>query len=183
MAGSFFYNLLTPFNAVDIPAITMLTTDLPLVPATNLPLLPNFFAYPGKTLRIELFGRITTVLTPGNLTWDIYWGSGAAANGVLLASSAAQALTASQTNVSWMATFDIECRAIGGGSLGLLFATGIALMNEAVEAPHMLIPATAPVVSAAVDLSASNTVSVQAKRSGSTAETMQVHKVKYFEVN
>jgi hypothetical protein len=71
---------------------------------------------------------------------------------VLLASSAAQALTASQTNMSWMATFDIECRAIGGGSLGLLFATGVALMNEAVEAPHMLIPATAPVVSAAVDL-------------------------------
>lgn len=183
MAGSFFYNLLGPFNAVDIPAVTLLTTDLPLVPVTNLPLLPNFFAYVGKTLRVELAGRMTSAVTPGNLNFDVYWGNGAAANGVLLASSAAQAITASQANMTWKAEFDIECRAIGGGALGLLFCTGEAKFNEAIITPHLLIPATAPVVSAACDLSASNTVSVQAKRSGSTAETMQVHKVKYFEVN
>lgn len=183
MAGSFFYNLLTPFNAVDIPAISMLTTDVALVPVGNLPLLPNFFSYVGKTLRIELFGRITTVLTPGNITWDIYWGTGASANGTIIASSAAQALSASQTNLSWKAEFDIECRAIGGSGLGLLFGSGEVKFNEAVVTPHMLIPASAPAVSSTLDLTLSNTVSVQAKRSGSTAETMQVHKVKYFEVN
>lgn len=183
MAGSFFYNQLLPFNAVDIPAVTLLTTDLPLVPTGNLPLLPNFFAYVGKTLRIEMFGRITTVLTPGNFNLDVYWGTNAAANGTLIASSAAQALTASQTNQSWKLELDIECRAIGGGTLGLLFASGEMKFSEAVVTPHLLIPGTAPVVSAGLDLTAANTISVQAKRSGSTAETMQVHKVRYFETN
>lgn len=184
MAASLFYNQLQPLNAVDVASVTLLTTDLPLVAATGLlPNLSNYFSYVGKRLRIEMFGRITTAATPGNLTFDIYWGTNAAANGTILASSAAQALTASQTNLSWTAQLDIQCRSVGSGTLGSLFCTGFAMLNEAVAAPHMLIPASAPAVVASLDLSAANTVSVQAKRSGSTAETMQVHRVDYFEVN
>lgn len=184
MAGSFFYNLLEPHNFADVASVTLLSTDLPLVANTGLlPPLANFFTRAGKTLRIEMFGRITTAATPGNLTWDIYWGTNAAANGTIICSSAAQALTASQANLSWMLQLDIECRSIGNGAAGTLFGTGLAIFNEAVITPHMMIPASAPAVSAGIDLTAANTVSVQAKRSGSTAETMQVHKVKYFEVN
>lgn len=184
MAGSFFYNLLEPHQFADVAAVTLLSTDLPLVANTGLlPNLSNFFARAGKTLRIEMLGRITTGTTPGNLTFDIYWGSNAAANGTLLASSAAQALTASQTNLSWFLQLDIECRQPGSGTNGLLFGSGFARFNEAVIAPIMLIPASAPAVSAGLDLTAADTISVQAKRSGSTAETMQLHKVKYFEVN
>jgi hypothetical protein len=39
----------------------------------------------------------------------------------------------------------------------------------------MFIPASAAAVSGGVDLTAANIISVQFKRSGSTAETMQVH--------
>jgi hypothetical protein len=183
MAGSFFYNLLLPHVAVDPTSVTLSTTDLPLVATGYLPPLGNFFTDVGKRLRIEMLGRITTGATPGNLTFDVYWGTNAAANGTILASSAAQALTASQTNLSWMLQLDIQCRAIGNGTLGSLLCTGLAMFNEAVVTPHMLIPPSAPAAVSSLDLTAANYVSVQAKRSGSTAETMQVHRVDYFEVN
>lgn len=183
MAASYFYNLLSPHVAVDPASVTLSTTDKALVATGYIPPLSNFFTDVGKRLRIELFGRITTAATPGNLTFDIYWGSNADANGTILASSAATALTASQTNVSWMIQLDIQCRVIGNGTLGSLLCTGIAFLNEAVIAPHMLIPASAPAAVSSLDLTAASYVSVQAKRSGSTAETMQVHRVDYFEVN
>lgn len=183
MAMSLFYNQLNPIQAVDPASVTLSTTDKALLATGYLPPLSNFFSYVGKRLRVELFGRITTAATPGNLTWDIYWGTNADANGTILASSAAQALTASQTNLSWMMQLDIQCRSIGNGTLGSLLCTGMAMFNEAVIAPHMLIPASAPAAVASLDLTAANYISVQAKRSGSTAETMQVHRVDYFEVN
>jgi hypothetical protein len=65
------------------------------------PNMAGYFLRPGKKIRIRLFGKITTAVTPGNGSFDIYWGSGADANGTILASSAALALTASQTNLSW----------------------------------------------------------------------------------
>jgi hypothetical protein len=183
VAASLFYNQLAPINAVDPISVTLSTTDLALIATGYLPPLANYFSYVGKRLRIEMFGRITTAATPGNLTFDVYWGTNAAANGTILASSAAQALTASQTNLSFTIQLDIQCRAIGNGTLGSLLCTGFAILNEAVAAPHMLIPASAPAAVGSLDLTAANYVSVQAKRSGSTAETMQVHRVDYFEVN
>jgi hypothetical protein len=183
MAQSLFYNQLSPIQAVDPASVTLLTTDLPLLANAYVPGMSNYFTYVGKRLRIELFGRLTTAATPGNLTVSAYWGNNTAANGTVLAASAASALTASQTNLSWTLQLDIQCRAIGNGTLGSLLCTGFMLLNEAVEAPHLLIPASAPAAVGSLDLTAANYVSVQAKRSGSTAETMQVHRVDYFEVN
>jgi hypothetical protein len=119
---------------------------------------------------------MTTGVTPGNLTIAMLYGTGADANGVSLAASAATALIASQTNISWEFEGTIHCRSIG--SAGTLFATGRFESGAAViatTAQPLLIPATAPVVSGACDLTAALIVSVQALRSGSTAETMQVH--------
>jgi hypothetical protein len=180
--GLFYLDLREPFIATDPGAVTLSTTDKALYTTSFFPVLGGqYFARVGKALRIELFGRITTGTTPGNLTWDVYWGTGADANGTIIVSSAAQALTASQTNLSWKATFDIHCRSTG--SAGTLFGTGFAVFNEAVLAPHMLIPASAPAVSGSVDLTAANIISVQAKRSGSTAETMQVHDIRVIALN
>jgi hypothetical protein len=53
------------------------------------------------------------VLTPGNLVLSLLYGNGADANGVTICSSAAIALIASQTNLSWMAEFFVHCRSIG----------------------------------------------------------------------
>lgn len=175
--GLFYHDTREPFIAADIASVTLAATAKALYPVSNFPVLGGqYFARPGKKLRIRLFGRITTAATPGNGSFDIYYGTGADANGVILASSAALALSASQANLSWEAEFYVHCRSIG--SAGTLFCTGHAKFNNAVLASTlqpMLIPASAPAVSGAVDLTAALIVSVQFKRSGSTAETMQVH--------
>ena len=108
-------------------------TGVGLYPVSNFPVLGGqYFSRVGKKLRIRLFGRITTAATPGNGSFAIYYGTGADANGVLLASSGALALTASQTNLSWQVDVFVHCRSIGNA--GTLFVTGKAHFNVAVLA-------------------------------------------------
>jgi hypothetical protein len=183
MADGLFYNdMREPFIGADITAVTLAATNKALYPVSNFPVLGGqYFSRIGKKLRIRLFGRMTTGATPGNGQFALLYGTGADANGVVIASSAAFALTANQTNVSWMVDLLVHCRSIG--SAGTLFATGHALFNEAVAAPHVLIPASAPAVSGACDLTAALIMSVQFNRSGSTAETMQVHDMEVIAMN
>lgn len=183
--GQFYNDLREPFIGADIASVTLAATNKALYPVSNFPVLGGqYFARIGKKLRIRLFGRITTGLTPGNLTLAVLYGTGADANGVSLAASAAIALVASQTNLSWWAEFFIHCRSIG--SAGTLFCTGKAHFNNAVIASTnqpILIPANAPAVSGACDLTAALIPSVQALRSGSTGETMQVHDMEVVALN
>jgi hypothetical protein len=185
MFSSFYLDLTPPFNAADIAAVTLSTTNKALYTPSNFPVLGGqFFNVIGRKIHIRLFGRMTTGVTPGNLTVGIYYGDGTDANGVLLASSAAVALTASQTNLSWEADFEVHCRSLG--SAGTLFATGMFNANVGVLASTLqpvLIPASAAAVSAACDLTAAKILSVQALRSGSTAETMQVHDMSVVVMN
>lgn len=181
--GRFFNNALPPFLAADVAAVTLAITHKALVPAAQMPVLgPNFFAFPGRKLKIDLFGRITTVLTPGNFQLGVYWGTGADANGVLLAQTTAAALIASQAAMSWTAQIILTCRSIG--NTGTLFCNGVVVFAAQVMATNQLLPGNTPVVSAACDLtSATLGLSVQALRSGSTAETMQVHGLTVSELN
>ena len=141
----------------------------------------QYFARVGKKLRIRLFGRITTGLTPGNGSFNVYYGNGADATGIVLMTGTPVALLPSQTNLSWATEIFIHCRSTG--SAGTLFCTGRALFNSAVQAGPILLPASAPAVSAACDLTAANIISVQYLRSGSTAETMQVHDIEVVAMN
>jgi len=161
-----------------------------MYPAANFPPLGgNYFSFVGKAILIRMFGRFTTAATPGNLSIDVYWGTGADANGTIIQSSAAVALLASQTSLSWWLDLTVRCRTTGaatGSPTGSLFATGIFCANVALIASTtapMLIPASTPATSAAIDLTASNIVSVQFKRSGSTAETAQVHEMMVVALN
>lgn len=186
MADGLFYNdLREPFTAVDITAISPLATAVPLYPASNFPVLGGqYFSRIGKKLRIRLFGRCTSALTPGNVSFAIYYGTGAAANGVLLASSTPVAWSASQANMSFMVEIYVHCRSIG--SVGTLFCTGKAQFNVAAVASTLqpvLIPATAPAVSGACDLTAALIISVQMLRSGSTGETAQIHDMEVIALN
>lgn len=184
MADDIFYaDSRAPFLTSDVASVTLSTTDKALYPASAFPILGSgyFNKMAGKMLWIHLFGRITTAATPGNGTWDIYFGTGADANGTILASSAAEALTASQTNLSWEA--DIFVRTRTTGTTGTLMVTGKATFNESVKAVRQFIPASAPAASASVDLTGSSIISVQFKRSGSTAETMQVHELVVVAMN
>jgi hypothetical protein len=174
MADGLFYNdLREPFLTVAPTAVTLATTAKALYTASNFPVLGGqYFSRPGKKIMIRLFGQITTGLTPGNGSFNVYYGSGADATGVLLMTGTAAALTLSQTNVSWYAEIYVSCRTTG--SAGTLFCDGWAKFSEAVLAGGVLLPASAPAASGACDLTAANIISVQYLRSGSTVETMQV---------
>lgn len=173
MDGAFYQDTRAPFTAADVASVTLASTDKALYPVANFPVLgSNYFSFIGKKLSIWLFGRITSAATPGNGTVDVYWGTGADANGTIIASSAAHALTASQTNLSWMMELRVTCRAFG--SAGALLCTGHIHYNESIVTAKQMIPASAA-AQVTADLTAANIISVQYKRSGSTAETMQVH--------
>jgi hypothetical protein len=186
MADGLFYNdLREPFLAVDGPDITLAATDKALYTVSMHPILGSqYFSRVGKKIRVRAFGKITTAATPGNGTFGIYYGDGTDANGVLLVSSAAFALTASQTTLSWMVEFFVSCRSIG--SVGTLFVDGKASFNNAVVASTLqpiLIPASTAVVSGACDLTVAKVISLQFKRSGSTAEHMWVQDMEFVAMN
>lgn len=174
MDGQFYNDLLKPHNAVNVAAVTLSTTNKALYPVANIPAMGKDYWWVGKKVQLRVFGQMTTGATPGNLTVALFYGTGADANGVSIVASAAQTLIASQTNASFMIEFWCHCRSIGAA--GSLFATGnLDLAVTVSAAGGGLVPASAPVVSAAVDLSvASNILNIQALRSGSTAETMQI---------
>lgn len=186
MDGAFYNDLREPFIGADIASVTLASTYKAVVPLSNLaPLGTNYFGRIGKKVRIRLFGRITTGATPGNINIGILYGTGADANGTTVCESAAVALIASQTNVSFEAVFDIHCRAIG--SSGSLFGVGKMIANPAViasTAQPLMIPATAPTVVGSLDLtSATSVLSPQVKRSGSTTETVQIHDFDFIALN
>lgn len=184
MDGPFYVDTRAPHISADVTAVTLATTDKAMVPVANLPILgSNYFSFVGKFVRIRMFGRITTGATPGNMTMDIYWGSGADANGTIIGSSATVALTASQTNLSWETEFIVRCRALGAS--GSLMCHGMFNANVGVIASTLqpvMMPASA-LAAVTVDLTAANVISPQFKRSGSTAETLQVHDFIYEAMN
>ena len=185
MANAFALNMAQPFNRASQASVTLAATLKALYPAAAAPIAVQYFVDTGDAWRIEIFGQITTAATPGNIVASILYGTGADANGVTLASSAALALTASQTALSFYAQLDIECRSVG--NTGTLFATGMVQFNNAVVASTLqpiMIPASTPVVSAACDLTSTILFpNLQFSRSGSTAETSIVHKVRYIKLN
>lgn len=177
--GLYYHDTRTPFIGVDVGSVTLAATAKALYPSNAFPALGSgyFNSFVGKTMRIKMFGRITTAATPGNGSFDVYFGTGADANGTILASSGTLALSANQTNVSWTAVFDVVVRKLNDSSNGALLCVGKADFNVGVLASTlapMLIPATAA-AQVSVDLTTASIISVQFKRSGSTAETMQVH--------
>jgi hypothetical protein len=186
MADGLFYNdLREPFMASDLSPVTLASTAKALYTASSFPILGGqYFARVGKKLRIRLFGKMTTALTPGNGSFNVYYGTGADANGVVLMTGTPVALSASQTNVSWEATVNVRC--ITTGSSGTLYCTGKAHFNVGVIASTLqpiMLPASGAAVSGACDLTAALIISVQYLRSGSTAETMAVQDMEVVALN
>ena len=169
----------------DIGPISPLSTAVALYTPSQFPVLGGqYFSRPGKAIKISIFGKMSSILTPGNVSWAVYYGTGASANGVLLASSAPKAWTASQSNMSFYLETIVTCRTTG--SAGTLFCTGFVMVNVAAVASTLapiLIPDSAPVVSGACDLTAALIVSVQMLRSGSTAEVASIHQMQVVALN
>jgi hypothetical protein len=180
MADGLFYNdLREPFIIADIGPISPLSTAVALYTPSSFPVLGGqYFARPGKAIKIQIFGKMTSAATPGNVSWAVYYGTGASANGVLLASSTPKAWLANQANMSFYLETIVTCRTTG--STGTLFCTGFVLPNVAAVVSTLqpvLIPDSAPAVSGACDLTAALIISVQMLRSGSTAETATIHQM------
>jgi hypothetical protein len=186
MDGPFFVDTRAPHISTDVPAVTLTAAAKALVPIANLPILgSNYFNYVGKAVRIRLFGRITTAATPGNMQAVLYWGSGVDAIGTVLAQTAAVALTAGQTSLTWEWDMLVRCRTLGGAGIGSLIAHGMFNANVAVLASTLQPVMMPPSVPAAVlvDLTAANVLSPQFLRSGSTVETIQVHEFLFEALN
>lgn len=183
MDGQFYNDLKLPFMIAAPASVTLSTTNKGLIPIGNIAAMGKDYWWAGKTIKIRAFGQITTGATPGNLTMALLYGTGADANGTSIVASSAQTLIASQTNISWLLELTVRCISIG--SAGTLFGTGYAQFGTAVIAANtFLMPATAPAVSGSVDLTvAANVLSLQALRSGSTAETMQVVDLQVIALN
>jgi hypothetical protein len=183
--GQFFNDLREPHITGDLSAVTLAATAKALYPAAAFPVLGGqYWARPGKKLRIRLFGKMTTGATPGNGSFNVYYGSGADANGVVLVTGTPVALVANATNLSWEVELYVHCRTTG--SAGTLFVSGKATFHVGLllstNAP-MLIPASAGAASGACDLTAANIISVQFLRSGSTGETMTVQDMEVTALN
>lgn len=175
MDGPFYNDLKQPFDIANNPpgAVTLATTDKALYTTSEIPPYGSGYWWPGKMVRIRAAGKATTGTTPGNGTFSLYWGTGADANGTILGASSTVALAASQSNLSWLVDLIVECTV--RGSSGKLQVSGFALLGGLLSTNiPLLIPASSMAPSSAIDLTASNILSLQFKRSGSTAETMQV---------
>lgn len=185
MDAAFYLDTREPFMAADLAAVTLATTLKALYSPSAFPVLGGqYFARPGKKVLVRAKAKITTGLTPGNLVLSLLYGTGADANGVVLASSAAIALVASQTNITLSVEF--VCRCITTGNVGTLEVLGQAAANPAViasTAQPIMIPAAAAAPSAACDLTAALILSIQASRSGSTAETMTIQDLEVIAMN
>jgi len=183
MADGLFYNdLREPFVTVPPGAVTLATGAKALYTASQFPVLGgHYFARVGKKIKIELFGVITTVATPGNGSFNVYYGSGADATGALLMTGTPAALTANQAGLTWTAAIFVEC--ITTGSAGSLRCTGTARLNEATQAAEQMLPTATAAAVGSCDLTAANIISVQYLRSGSTAETMQVIRMEVTALN
>jgi hypothetical protein len=177
MDGPFYQDSRAPFLTGDLPSVTLSTTLKSLTPVANIPMLgSNYFNYVGKALRIRAFGRQTTGTTPGNLTMSAVYGTGGDNVGTSIFTSAIVG-TASQTNVAFLVDIIIRCRSLG--ATGSLFGTGIWFITST---GFLLLPFSAP-APATVDLTANNVITLQTARSGTTAESMQLHDIHYESLN
>lgn len=165
----------------DETAVSLAATDK-LITAGARTALPGNYFYPTKRVKVEYFMRFTTVLTPGNVGIEIYYGS-TDAGGTLLASSGAVALVASKTAITCRAEAYGHCRLLG--ATGSLFAMGQFTSDPVgalISGNMMMIPANTP-VAVTVDTTAAQGFNMQVKRSGSTAEAIQVHDMLFEALN
>lgn len=177
------------FASASFTAVSPITTSISIipvlrVPATSLAFPAGYWLKPGRRWWVRMFGQMTTVATPGNVTMEIRHQTGTPtdAGGTILATSALVAAAANKTNITWYLDFIIESR--GDATTFVPTATPLFAIGRFAPEPSSVVlpaannplymPATAP-AAVNVDATLAGTIHVDMKRSGSTAETIQVH--------
>lgn len=183
--GLFYLDTREPHIVADIATVTLAGTAKALYPASAFPVLGSqYFNRPGKAIKIEMLVKLVTAATPGNVSFNIHWGTGADANGTLACVAG--------TPVAWLANLTKLCkvevwvRCLTTGTAGTLEVMGLAIFDQNhVATPNTIqyFPQAGAATSAALDLTASNIISVQMLRSGSTVETATVQELKVIALN
>jgi len=161
-----------------------LTTSVSVLPlnGTSFMTPASYWDIP-KEQRFVLMGQITTGTTPGNWTTELRYQNAVPltnAGGTILATSATVAAGASKTAISFVLWGRCHSRAPVSSSAGTLFAWGmfapdqVAVVLPAANNPQIIPAASAAAVNT-LDTVSSGGFSVQMKRSGSTAEAVQIH--------
>ena len=183
--GLFYLDTREPHLVSDIAAVTLAATAKALYPASAFPVLGSqYFNRPGKALKIEMMLKLVTAATPGNVSFNVHWGTGADANGTLIC--------AAGTPVAWVASLTKMCkvefwlRCLTTGTAGTLEGMGVAFFDLTHVLPNNSVayfPLAGAAASGALDLTQSFIPSIQMLRSGSTAETAQVQELKVIALN
>jgi len=176
------------FQSADFGSTSPLTTSISMVPilrvpATNLMFPAGYWLKPGRRWHIVMMLKCTTVATPGNFTIEIRHQTGTPtdAGGTILATSAATAWTLNKTNLTSVFHAYIESRgdattfvptATPLFAYGVFHADGTGALITSPGNPMMLPASAAAAVN--VDATLAGSIHIDAKRSGSTAETIVV---------
>lgn len=142
----------------------------------------NYFDTIGKAVKVEIFGRISTLNpTPGNLTLSFRLGAtDAASSGTMPLNT-----TAAKTNVAFRAECTVTCRSIGTAATLMydwrIDSEAVAL---AITGVGTLLYPIAPVVGTAFDSTAAQTVDIQAAFSiASASNALTLHSYQLISLN
>lgn len=183
--GLFYLDTREPHIVSDLAAVTLAATAKALYPAASFPVLGSqYFSRPGKAMKIEMLLKLATGATPGNVSFNVHWGSGADATGTLICGVG--------TPVAWVANLTKLCkvefwlRCLTTGTAGTLEGIGLATFDQNhVVAPNTIqyFPQAGGAASGSLDLTQAFIPSIQMLRSGSTAEAAQVQELKVVVFN
>jgi hypothetical protein len=167
----------------DGAALTASTTPTSLLPPAARYTLPsNYFSEPGKSLRINARGRVSTVTTPGTLTLDLRFGT--TATPIVVFNGGAMTLNATaQTNATWEFEAVLTCRSIGSGVAATMMGVGSFSSRALVGSPAAgagyaggaLLPDTAPAVGTGFDSTVTNVIDFFGTWGTNNANSIQVH--------
>ena len=110
--------------------------------------------------------------TPGNLSFNILWGTGADANGTVLMTGT----PAAATNATKRSYLEVVVRCVTTGTSGSLVASGWCIHDIGLIASAnsiMMLPTGAAAAAVTADTTAANIISIQPLQSG-TAGTVTV---------
>ena len=128
---------------VDGAALTAAAAATALPAAAKYTLPPNFFQAIGQQLIVEASGRISSVITtPGTARYDVRFGATVVFDGL----AALLETAAGYTNVGWMLSILLTCRAIGTSAnlMGQGMFTAVNLLGVPATAPKPAITAMLP---------------------------------------
>jgi hypothetical protein len=167
----------------DTAAVTLTTSQQVLWSVADLT--PTFAGdwWPGRGMQLRCLGRITTPAGAGALTWQLGYGTASGTTGAL-ATSAALAVTASQTNITFRFEGRIRCRRNGpGANAGVLFGGGVVESGVFTSTADKTLPASAPAEVTGLNLSTTSGIHLQALEASTTGGTITIHDLELVNTN